>query len=536
MVRGGRRRPDLEDPPTMLFNSYVFIFGFLPACLVGFYGLAGYSRQGAKVFLIVASFAFYGWWNVQYVPLLAGSVLFNYWAGRQIQDAILAQRAITVKYWRNFGIAANIALLGYFKYTNFFIDNVNVVLGTEFTLHHIILPLGISFFTFQKIAYLIDSARGQIKKNTLPGFALFAVFFPQLISGPIVRYDEVYPQFETRLFSSQAKRNIMIGLVIFAIGLFKKTVIADTAGGIATPLFDAAANGALFTVSTGWVAAATYTVQLYFDFSGYSDMAIGLGRMFGIALPLNFHSPLRASNIIDYWRRWHMTLQRFMVSYLYQPLSLAFARRAAASGLNRWPTFFISVAMPAFLTFVIIGIWHGAGWTFVLFGVIHAGYVCTNEAWREYQKQRRRRLKLPAHDTAQNPTLFLLFNVLTIFCVMIANVVFRSDRIVTAGVILRGMFGFSGAAGEGPEIPPVPLLLTFMMLAVLIIAVMPNTQQIMRWYRPAVNWRQWRDVSPPLVNFYWRPNAIGIIAAGILLFLGLAFIQRGEVAFLYFNF
>ena len=271
-----------------------------------------------------------------------------------------------------------------------------------------------------------------------------------------MRYDEVYPQFETRRFIPTAARNIMIGLVIFAIGLFKKTVIADTASGFATPLFDAAAHGASFGVWTGWIAASTYTVQLYFDFSGYSDMAIGLARMFGILLPLNFHSPLRASSIIDYWRRWHMTLQRFMVSYLFQPLSLALGRRAAASGMDRWPTFVIAVIVPAFITFLVIGIWHGAGWTFVLFGVIHASYVCINEVWREYQRHRRRRLKISTRDSAPTPVLLLFFHVLTIFCVVIANVVFRSDRVATAGVILKGMFGFSGTAAEDAGSPEYP--------------------------------------------------------------------------------
>lgn len=536
LARKQLRRLGLEDRLTMLFNSNVFIFGFLPACLIGFYSLARFSRQWAKAFLMLASFAFYGWWNVQYVPLLAGSVVFNYWVGRQIQAAVTTNHITVVKLWRIFGIAANLGLLGYFKYTNFLIDNVNMALGTEFTFHHIILPLGISFFTFQKIAYLIDSARGQIKQSGFVGFALFAVFFPQLISGPIVRYDEVYPQFEARRFFPAAKHNIMIGLVIFAIGLFKKTVIADTAGGIVAPLFDAAAHGASFGVWTGWIAASTYTVQLYFDFSSYSDMAIGLARMFGIALPLNFHSPLRASNIIDYWRRWHMTLQRFMVSYLYQPLSLVFARRAAARGMDRWPTFLIAVAVPAFITFLVIGIWHGAGWTFVLFGAIHASYVCINEAWREYQKHRRRRLKIATRDSAPTPMLLLFFHALTIFCVMIANVVFRSDRVATAGVIFKGMFGRSGMAGEGPQMPGIPALLSFMLVASLLIAVMPNTQQILGCYCPAVNWRQWRAVAPSLVTYRWRPDLVGIIGAGAVLFVALAFIQRGEAVFLYFNF
>jgi len=520
----------------MLFNSHVFIFGFLPICLAGFYGLAIVNREWAKIFLMLASFAFYGWWNLIYVPLLAGSIIFNYWVGGNIQRSVVANLMPTANAWRNAGVLVNLGLLGYFKYTNFIVDNVNVALSTDFTINHIVLPLGISFYTFQKIAYLIDSARGQIKQSGLLGFSLFAVFFPQLISGPIVRYEEVYPQFETRRFVPAAKRNIMVGLVIFAIGLFKKSVLADSAGAIATPLFEAAAHGAELSFESAWIAASAYTVQLYFDFSGYSDMAIGLARMFGISLPLNFHSPLRASSIIDYWRRWHMTLQRFMVSYLYQPLSLYFTRKAMEAEIDHGSIFGLSVVLPTFITFILIGAWHGAGWTFVLFGVIHAVYVCANEAWREYQKYRRKKLKRSSGSGKSAPAASIFYHTLTIFSVVLANVIFRSDRVATAGVIYKGMFGFSDSIT--PEMNAIDIYksLIFLLLGCLIIAVMPNTQQIMRSYRPAVNWRQWRNVAPSRIRWKWRPNAVGIVTAGVILFLGLTFMERGEAVFLYFNF
>ena len=520
----------------MLFNSNVFIFVFLPVCLISFYALARINREWAKIFLTLASFVFYSWLNVEYVPLLAASIIFNYWVGGQIQTAVAANQTRAVRVWQAFGVLANLALLGYFKYSNFLIDNVNTELGTHFVLHHIILPLGISFFTFQRIAYLIDSARGQIKNSGIVGFSLFAAFFPQLISGPIVRYDEVYPQFEARHFLATAKRNIMVGLVIFAIGLFKKTVIADTAGEIANPLYDAAIHGTTFDVLSGWIAASSYTVQVYFDFSGYSDMAIGLARMFGILLPLNFHSPLRAASIIDYWRRWHMTLTRFMVSYLFQPLSLIFTRKAVQNRMGRWPTFIVSVVVPAFVTFVVIGIWHGAGWTFILFGVIHATYVCINEVWGQYQKDRRRKLKLTGeyHSTLLYRTSCHL---ITVFCVLAANVMFRSDQIATAAIIYKGMFGLSGSfASKIQGVVATPESVIFIVLAGLIIAIMANTQQIMRSYCPALNWRQWRYVDPSLVPWRWRPDAVGIAIAGTALFFGLALIQRGEAVFLYFNF
>jgi len=517
----------------MLFNSYVFIFGFLPVCLIGFYAVVRVNRAWARIFLTFASFVFYGWWNVQYVPLLAGSIVFNYLVGRQIQGAIADGHPRSGKLLRTLGVFANIGLLGYFKYSNFLIDNSNMVFGTDFVLSHVVLPLGISFFTFQKIAYLVDSARGQIKRSDFVGFSLFAVFFPQLISGPIVRYDEVYPQFYARRFVP-TEMHLLIGAVIFAVGLFKKTVIADTAGTIATPLYEAAARGTEFGLLSGWIAAASYTVQVYFDFSGYSDMAIGLARMFGVLLPLNFHSPLRAPSIIDYWRRWHMTLTRFMLSYVYNPLSLYFTRHGMQWGLDRWPMFFVSVAVPAFLTFLTVGIWHGAGWTFVLYGVIHATYVCGNEAWREFQKQRRKRRKLPSNGRAGAVTLGL-YHALTVLCVVTSNVMFRANDVSSAGVIYRGMFSVQGvdAAIRGVE---VPIVLFFIILSAALIAFMPNTQQIMSRYRPAVNWRQWHDVAPSVVSWKWRPDLLGVIVAGGVLFMGLMFIQRGEAAFLYFNF
>ena len=214
---------------------------------------------------------------------------------------------------------------------------------------------------------------------SLLDFSLFAAFFPQLIAGPIVHYKEVVPQIQTRRFGKLIWRNMLIGLTIFAIGLFKKVVIADTLAVEANALYDAGRQAHDFTFGSGWMAALLFTFQLYFDFSGYSDMAIGVARMFGVKLPLNFHSPLRAASVIEYWRRWHMTLQRFIVAYIFQPLSVPLNRLAAEKGLEGWSAFGVAIAIPTFITFVVVGIWHGAGWTFVIFGVMHAIYICTNE-------------------------------------------------------------------------------------------------------------------------------------------------------------
>ncbi len=523
----------------MLFNSNVFLFGFLPACLVGFYGLAKIDHRLAKTYLLLGSIFFYSWSNLQGLPLLAGSILFNFYVGGRIQKFVHEGKTVTGARWCSFGVFVNVAVLVYFKYTDFVVDNVNSVFGTDFIFRQIILPLGISFYTFQRIAYLIDSARGLIKTSNFLDYSLFALFFPQLTSGPIVLYNEIHPQFQNRRFVAGANYNLLIGIVIFTIGLFKKIIIADNTAYIVNPLFDAASRGTTFGVVSGWLAALSYTIQLYFDFSGYSDMAIGLARMFGILFPLNFHSPLRAINIIEYWRRWHITLNRFMLSYFYQPLSLVLTRKAIHLDLERWPTFVASVVVPAFITFLLIGVWHGAGWTFVVFGLMHASYVCVAEAWHELRRRRRRRLKIPEKTGGLNYLNRAAAHAITLVCILAANVMFRSDRVATAGAIYKGMFGLSSSDVGLPQVIR-PEALFFVALGVLIVAVMPNTQQFMRAYRPAVNWRQWRNVASSWIYLQWRPNAIGLASIGMLaavvITATLMGLTREPAQFLYFQF
>ncbi|HXZ16965.1 MAG TPA: MBOAT family O-acyltransferase, partial [Roseiarcus sp.] len=335
----------------MLFNSFPFLFGFLPMALVLTYWAGRRSTPTlAKFTLATLSLGFYAWWRPVYLWLLLFSIAFNYVVGDRIQRAFAADRKFSLRAWLTFGLLVDVGMLGYFKYANFFVDNVNALTGANWTLNHIVLPLAISFYTFQKIAYLVDSARGEARPMTILDFTLFASFFPQLISGPIVHYKEVVPQLQGPLFGRLVVRNILVGLTIMSIGLFKKTVIADTVSGYSDQLFGVAdARGPIDFVS-GWLAAILYTFQLYFDFSGYSDMAIGLARMFGVKLPLNFHSPLRAANIADYWRRWHMTLQRMIYAYVFQPLSLFLIRSTWRLGLTGWGAFAASVGLPTFVT------------------------------------------------------------------------------------------------------------------------------------------------------------------------------------------
>lgn len=345
----------------MLFNSAPFLFVFLPVTLLGYYLiLHRFGKLPSQLWLFGASVFFYGWWNPVYVFLILISMGFNYVIGQQLlkkrSKALLA-----------FGLTANLLVLAYFKYMMFFLSNLNWLAGTDFIIPQIVLPLGISFFTFQKVAFLVDCYKRQVpKEQNLINFGLFISFFPQLIAGPIVHHKEMMPQFHRPArFSSY---NMAVGLSLLAIGLFKKVFIADTLDAFAHPLFVAAETRELHVIEA-WCAMLGYTFQLYFDFSGYSDMALGLGRMFGIKLPVNFWSPYKAASATEFWRRWHMTLSRFLRDYLYIPL-----------GGNRKGS--VRRYTNLFLTMLLGGLWHGAGWTFVIWGAMHGTYLIINHAWR----------------------------------------------------------------------------------------------------------------------------------------------------------
>jgi D-alanyl-lipoteichoic acid acyltransferase DltB (MBOAT superfamily) len=520
----------------MLFNSFPFIFGFLPLALLLTYGVGRWSRRGAKLVLSLLSLGFYAWWRPIYLPLLLGSILFNYLVGAVIQRAYAAGRYGAVKRWLVFGLIVDVSLLGWFKYANFFADNLHLVFG-GFDLPKIMLPLAISFYTFQKIAYLVDSAQGDAKRMSILDFALFASFFPQLISGPIVHYKEMVPQIQARLFARCIPRNMMVGLVIFAIGLFKKTVIADTFALQVNPLYTEAAKGGTLGFVAAWVAALTFILQLYFDFSGYSDMAIGLARMLGVKLPLNFHSPLRAGSIIDFWRRWHMTLQRFLTAYVFQPIALPLNRLAARRNDGARATTALGVVAPTVATFFISGFWHGAGWNFIIWGLMHAAYVTINELWRGRRNRRRRALrKLKQNVSEPGRGEILCYHVLTFLAVVVSMVMFRAHAVADAATIWKGMTGVAGwiTADDAPNLG------AWLWLTILpgfaIILLMPNTQQIMGRFDPAYNWRDWKDAARAPLHWTWKPNTLGIVFAGVALFLGLMFIQRGQAVFLYFNF
>ena len=349
----------------MLFNSYEFIFVFLPITLLIYFYLNNKRlTEASKGFLVASSLFFYSWWNIAYLPIILVSMILNYLVGRSLNKTE-KNKEFSKKLILIFGIFCNLCLLGYFKYADFLIENFNVAFESKTELLELALPLAISFFTFQQIAYLVDSYNQETKKYNFLNYALFVTFFPQLIAGPIVHHKEMMPQFIRVRNKVKNYRNIALGLFIFSIGLFKKVVIADTFAISATAGFDIAPTLNLFEA---WVTSLSYTFQLYFDFSGYTDMAIGLALLFNIRLPINFNSPYKATNIQDFWRRWHMTLSRFLRNYVYIPL-----------GGNKEGEFRTYTNIMA--TFIIGGLWHGAGWTFVFWGFLHGLALMVQRLW-----------------------------------------------------------------------------------------------------------------------------------------------------------
>ncbi|MGH8337748.1 MAG: MBOAT family O-acyltransferase, partial [Gammaproteobacteria bacterium] len=364
----------------MLFNSYEFIFLFLPITAGIFYLLGRRSRAFALRWLIAASIFFYSWWRPFNVLLIAPSILINFGLARLLQRFSSDENSLKARVVLAIGIAFNIAFLGYFKYANFFVMVTNDTLATNFVLAKIILPLGISFITFQKIAFLVDVSSKRITAFTLQDYCLFVLFFPQLIAGPIVHYREVMPQFE-RAPCRYDGRDVTIGLTLFFAGLFKKAVLADGIAPMVTAIYGQSLAGHPVTLAYAWMAAIGFTLQIYFDFSGYTDMAIGAARLFGIRLPPNFNSPLRAANIIEFWLRWHITLTRFLTAYLYNPLTLWITRRRLAKGrkgLSGKKTslgpFVAVLVLPTIFTMCISGLWHGAGYTFIFWGFLNGLY------------------------------------------------------------------------------------------------------------------------------------------------------------------
>jgi D-alanyl-lipoteichoic acid acyltransferase DltB (MBOAT superfamily) len=515
----------------MLFNSYEFLLLFLPICLIGYFQFGRFSKNYGAIWLALCSIFFYAWWDYRYILLLSGSIIGNYHAGRWIAQHQGTQNAKRVLIG---AITANLGLLAYYKYADFFILSANHMLGSTVPLLNIALPIGISFFTFTQIAFLADAYQGKAKEFRFSYYVLFVTYFPHLIAGPVLHHKEMMPQFDIDRNYSPRMANFQIGLTIFIIGLCKKVLIADSLAGYATPVFAPGANPGFFVA---WGGLLAYSFQLYFDFSGYSDMAIGLSRLFGIKLPLNFNSPYKAANITDFWRRWHMTLSRFLRDYLYVPL-----------GGNRkgpWRRKFNLVA-----TMLLGGLWHGAGWTFVIWGGLHGLFLIINHAWQETTARFGWR--------KGGRSVMVASVLLTFLCTNIAWVFFRAPDVDTAFSVLRGIFGLNGAAIPAAILTRLDMLQpltdalhigTFLggganfianylwiAAAAFITFAFPNTQELLRRYVPALpDSRQASKPAFALFPLRWRPTVSWAVAIGLAGAAGALSLTRPS-EFLYFQF
>ena len=496
----------------MLFNSAEFLLVFLPVTLAGFLILAFRFSWWATLWLTIASFAFYAYWDVGRVWILAMSIAFNLGAGCVIgrHHGTAAGKAFLIG-----AIGINLVLLGYFKYAGFFVETANNVFGTKNSIAAIVLPLGISFFTFTQIAFLVDAYRGLVHDYSPVRYALFVTYFPHLIAGPILHHAEMIPQFRKYVPSFH---HIAIGLTVFTIGLFKKVVLADSAAVWVPPVF----NQPNVTAAEAWGGVLAYTFQIYFDFSGYSDMAIGLSYMFGIKLPINFNSPYKATSIIDFWRRWHITLSRFLRDYLYVPL-----------GGNRKGSFRRYANLLA--TMAIGGLWHGANWTFVAWGVLHGAYLAINHGWRLFAAK----IGISEHAWWRSA----LGLPITFLSVVVAWVFFRADTFGQAIQLLQSMSFANGAVPPGSIeralsfLPARHLLLlqpwvqlTGLLIALFIIAwCFPNTQEFMATRSAAL------ETAKSKSMLTWRPNFAYALLIACLAVASLSMMSKHS-PFLYFQF
>lgn len=504
----------------MLFSSWQFILVFLPIAFLGYFGLNHLRLlRAGKLWLVLVSLFFYAYWNAHHLPLLLVSILFNYvigtrlarghrrWSGETSALPAETRRGHDSRQWLlAFGIAANLALLGYYKYAGFLVENLNALSGSAHPAPHIVLPLAISFFTFTQIVYLVDSHRGETADYDLLNYALFVTFFPHLIAGPIVQHSQIMPQFASRWTLSPRQNHLAKGMFIFSLGLFKKVVIADGFSGWADAGFD---GGQALGFYEAWGAVLAYTFQLYFDFSGYCDMAVGASLLFNIRLPINFDSPYKALDIQDFWRRWHITLSHFLRDHVYIPL-----------GGNRFgvPRTWLNI----FITFVLGGLWHGASWMFVIWGALHGGALVIHRVWQRVGRP----LPRPFAWT------------LTFGFVCVAWVFFRARTMDDAFRVLRGMADLSSAVGGDVQALPTADLAWGGVLIDGLLRILPAglVGQLPTYFAIALAFAivSRRNV---MALAYGRIDTKRMIAAGVLFaFAMYVVIATTSVVFLYFNF
>ena len=491
----------------MLFNSNVFVFAFLPVTLIGFFLIGSQDwRRAAMAWLVLASMFFYGWFRWQYLLLFAVLVLFNYYYGIKLAHERRRGRASRVSLAA--GLAVNLLVLAYFKYANFFIANTNWAFGSHFSPLNIILPLGISFFTFQKIAYLVDAYRGEAEEYSLLDFSLFVMYFPQLIAGPIVHHKEMIPQFRRAAILRPSATDLATGLTLFTIGLVKKILIADTVVRWSDPVFAAAQAGGAPSLTEAWTGAIAFSFQIYFDFSGYTDMALGLALMIGIRLPLNFNSPYKATNIIDFWRRWHMTLSRFLRDYVYFPL-----------GGNRRgkPRRYLNLMA----TMLLGGLWHGAAWTFVAWGGLHGLYLIVNHAWRALRRGGPEDAGVVEAWASQ---------IVTFLAVVVAWVFFRAEGFAAAFRMVNGMIGMNGITAPQQTLSHLAELLILLVM----VWMLPNSQELLVRFRPTLSAVATGRLPAPLRLIGTRAGLLssdGSLALGALAGVTVGFVMFGTLLY-----
>lgn len=499
----------------MLFNSYAFLFLFLPLALAGFYAIRGENAARLRlIWLVISSLVFYGWSNPDHLPLLCASILINYFIGKRLtatRDNSPGRGLLTL------GVALNLGLLAYVKYTGFLFDTINMMTKAGLPRPDIILPLGVSFFTFQQIAFLVDIRSGKAACGGFMDYLFFVAFFPKLLAGPITRHRDLMPQLNR--LGTVDETDIAVGVTYFLIGLAKKVLIADAFASFGIPVYQAAASG---TSSVGfaaaWMGSLAYSLQMYFDFSGYSDMAIGLARIFGLRLPVNFDSPYKARSLIDFWTRWHMTLSNFLRDYLYIPIG-GNRKGETRRYINIW------------ITMMLGGLWHGANWTFVVWGIFHGVLLWGNHAWRNLMERRRG----GAPDPNPRP-LWGLF--LTFGATAVTRVLFGSPNVATAFSLLGAMFGF-GAAGAGPAIAmKAAEVMPWDVAGLIIVWMFPNSQEFMARFDPPLRCKP-REFRVKLGNFStaiaWVPNAGWAIVFIVIAVASVLSMSRPS-HFIYFQF
>ena len=517
----------------MLFNSYVFLFGFLPVVLLG-YEIAGrFHRKAVVLWLGLASLMFYGFQRPRLLYVLGTSVLMNYFFASLISRKIPNRFATNLLLWS--AILLNLGLLCWFKYLIPTLRFADEVMGLHHTWGRIVLPLGISFFTFTQIAYLVDLKQGSAAQQDFPSYLLFVTFFPHLIAGPILHHKDIMPQFQQDRRYRLQFNDLAVGFSWFTMGLFKKAFLADSLAPAANVVY--ASHGAV-TTTTAWVGALAYSLQLYFDFSGYCDMACGLARMLSIDFPLNFSSPYKATNVIDFWQRWHITLTQYITSYLYSPVQFWISERRQNKGQKvsrkaqaTLEGFAQMIALPTIFTMFIAGIWHGAGTQFIIFGVLHGVYLTIVHAYRLFRKKDQPDTRSPLRKRINHGSAVLV----TFLAVLAASVFFRAPSTADAFTLLSRMAHLSFHPYLiDVEVADLPHTVGFIVAGFIICWTLPNTQQILARFKPGLSLTL-ADQKKRLVPIFWTPNVQWGLALGVLMIIALVNVQD-PASFLYFQF